>query len=270
MSLKFDTKSSPWYIEQHPMNTFLTSAPDRKTETIVTYLAAVGFLALIAVGMWLAVYATRFVPTIVNSAGEAAVYIGSIFTPKSTELSVISSTTPTTIFFGDASSTQPASVTPTVFQPKPVESIAGTETSNTYQISGVTTSAPLSGLPDLVTNIIAIGYLTSQSTDSFVVSSTVPSGSRPAVRFVVKNVGTNVTGQWRFSASIPTPVNQIYQSPMQQSLNPGDYIEYILGFDQAISGNDKMISVSANFDRAFTELTTDNNSDSTKITILGN
>jgi hypothetical protein len=91
-----------------------------------------------------------------------------------------------------------------------------------------------------------------------------------AVRFTIKNVGTNVTGQWRWSASIPTESAFIYQSQPQQSLAPGDRIEYTLGFDQAIRGFERTISVSANFDRTVAESNPNNNSASAKITVLGN
>ena len=252
------------------MNTFETNTSVRNTT--INSLAVVGFLALTVLGLWLAVYLSRFVPVAVNGIGEAAVYIGSVFTPnQEPSLSVVPTTASTTIFFGEASSTVSTSTatTPVVTKPKPVNQVAGPETSGAYQISGATTTAQFSGLSDLVVNITAIGYLETTSADSFVASSTVPSGKRPAVRFVIKNIGTNVTGPWRFSASIPTQTAYIYQSQPQQSLNPGDNIEYTLGFDQVIPGADKMVSITANFDRVAAESNADNNSASTKITILG-
>ena len=232
----------------------------------VNGLAVVGFVALVAAGMWLAVYATRFVPAVVNGAGEAAVYLGSLFTlaPEPT-LSVISTpVASTTIPFGNATST-PATSTPQ----KTVKSVAGPETSGAYQIDGATSTPTLFGLPDLIVEITAVGYLGGASASSFIASSTVPAGARPAISFTIKNIGTNAIGPWRFSASIPTSTAYIYQSQLQQSLNPGDRIDYTLGFDQAISGTDKMISITANFDRAVGESNMNNNSDSTKVTIIG-
>ncbi|MFA6278932.1 MAG: cohesin domain-containing protein [Candidatus Paceibacterota bacterium] len=264
-----DTKSAPWYTEQYHMNTFLIETFNRKTETAVTGLAVVGFISLVAAGMWLAVYSTRFVPDVVNGIGTAAVYIGSVFTPESEpSLSIVS--TPTTIFFGEASTTSAASTVETTILPKQTKTTAGANTSGVYQIGGVATTTSLYGLPDLVVNITAVGYLAAASADSFIASSTIPADSRPAVRFTIKNIGTNVTGAWRFSVSIPTQSYYIYQSQLQQSLAPGDSIDYTLGFDQAIRGSDKMISVTTNFDHAVTESNFDNNSDSTKVTILGN
>jgi len=256
------------------MNDFTMDSSENKTinrQAAVNGLAVVGFVALIASSFWLAVYAARFVPTVVNGAGEAAVYLGSLFIrtmpANRTVLSVVPTpTASTTLIF------ETASMVSTSSQPSPPlkknAMTAGTKTSDIYQISGTTTPA-LFGLSDLIVNINAVGYLGAASTDSFIASSTVPADSRPAINFTIKNIGTNTTGTWRFSASIPTQTAYIYQSQPQQSLLPGDSIDYTLGFDQAIRGSDKMISITANFDHAVTESNFDNNSTSTKVTILG-
>lgn len=252
------------------MNTNQPMTPAR--QAAINGLAVVGFIALVAAGIWLAIYSTRFVPTVVNRIGSAAVYLGSVFTPANEPtLSVVPNpTASTTISFGNASSTVSTSTTPKVVTPvksKPVATTPGDKTGGTYQIGGTTNI--LSGLPDFSITITAVGYLATTSADSFVATSTVPSGSRPAVKFTIKNVGTNVSGQWRFSASIPTQVSYIYQSQLQQSLNPGDSIEYVLGFDQANRGSNQTVSVSANFDRAVVENSYSNNNASANLTILG-
>ena len=249
------------------MNTLRTNAYIGKT--VVNGLAIAGFIALVGAGMWLAIYAARFAPTVVNGAGSAAVYLGSLFTPAP-RLSVVStSTAPTTIYFGEASSTISRSAVSTII-PGSKKTIAGNGTSGTYQIGGVTSTPALYGFSDLTVNITAVGYLTTASTDSFVAASAVPAGSRPAVTFTIKNIGTNATGSWRFSASIPTQTAYIYQSLPQQSLLPGDSIDYTLGFDQANKGTGQTISITANFDHAVSESNTNNNSASAQVTILGN
>jgi CARDB len=235
-------------------------------------LAIIGFAALVGAGMWLAVYSTRYVPGVVNRVGVAAVYLGSVFNRTPASLSVVPTASSTFISFGSASSTistsAAAHVTPV--HPGTIPTTAGTMTDGAYQIGGASATAALSGLPDFSVSIDAIGYLASSSADSFVQSSTVPSGSRPAVRFTIKNIGTNVSGSWRFSASIPTQTAYIYQSQPQQSLAPGDSIDYTLGFDQANKGAGQTISITANFDHAVAESNPDNDSAAAQITILGN
>lgn len=234
-------------------------------------LAIIGFIALMAGGLWLGVYSARFVPGAVGRLGTAAVYLGSIFTPNTPpSVAVVSTpTVSTTISFGAASSTVSKNTSAAPTGSKTVSTTAGTQTGGTYQIGGSTGVPTLSGLPDFAVTITAIGYLASASTDSFVASSTVPVGNRPAVKFTIKNIGTNVTGSWRFSANIPTQSSYIYQSQPQQSLNPGDSIDYTLGFDQPTRGANQTISIIANFDHAVGESNTNNDSASATITILG-
>jgi hypothetical protein len=237
-------------------------------------LALFGFIALVGAGMWLAIYSTRFVPTVVNGLGAAAVYLGSVFKPSNAALTVVpsptASSTPVTT---EASSTPIATAggdnTSTTGGTSTVKPAPGKETTSTVQIGGSTGTPVLSGLPDLAVTITAVGYLTSTSPDSFVATTTVPVGGRPAVKFTIKNIGTNVTGAWRFSASIPTQTAFIYQSQLQQALGPGDSIDYTLGFDQANKGVNQTVSVTANFDKAVTESNSNNDSASATLTILG-
>lgn len=240
-------------------------------------LAVVGCITLVALGIWLAVYSARYIPNLtstIDRLGAAAVSLSHIFKSASESTLSVVSTASTTISFGGATSAVArATSTPAITTPKKpmsaTSTTTGKKTNGAYQMSGTLGTASLSGLPDLTVEITDVGYFTSTSTDSFVASSTVPSGLRPAVYFTIKNVGKNVTGSWRFSASIPISSNSIYQSIPQQSLNPGDYIEYTLGFDQATKGTDKMISITVNFDYAVGESNTVNNNASTKVTILG-
>lgn len=232
-------------------------------------LAVVGFVALVLVGMYLAVYSARFVPGAVSRIGAAAVALTSVFTPAPhAGLAVIPPEASTTIPFGqgDGSSSLATSSTSAPVKHVPVATRPGTETSATIPVGG-TGVAAYSGLPDLVVTINAVGYLSNTNTASFVAAAIVPHGSRPAVKFTIKNNGTNVAGPWRFSASIPTSTVFIYQSTQQQLLNPGDSIDYTLGFDQATIGANQTISISTNFDHAISESNTSNNNASASVTV---
>jgi hypothetical protein len=244
---------------------------------VINGLAITGFIALIGAGIWLAIYSTRFVPAVVGRMGSAAVYLGSVFTPaEKPSLSVIPAIE-TTIPFGEASSTLSTSVSSTTAvtqtpEPvaKPVTPTAGKKTTSTVALGDAApTAATLSGLPDLMVKITKTGYMATSS-NTLVASSTIPAGSRPAVSFTIKNIGTNVSGAWRFSAAIPTQTAYVYESPAQQTLAPGDSIEYTLGFDQATSGTNEIVSITANFDNAIKESSSANNTASTSITVLGN
>ncbi len=129
-------------------------------------------------------------------------------------------------------------------QTTPTRGTTGTQTTRvqTTRIVPVVTST-LSGLPDLSVEIISVGYLTSASASSYRVSSVVPEEERGGVRFLVRNVGTNVSGPWRFMLSMPTSPRTTFESSNQRSLNPGASIEFTLGFDNPDSGNDRQIEV---------------------------
>ena len=235
-------------------------------------LAVVGFIALVVFGMLLAVYSARFVPTAVSRLGAAAVYVGSVFAPApKPALSVVPNATTTLPF---ASST-PATSTPAATPKTPTKPVApsyptpkaGQETSTTTQISGTHGGAALYGLADLAVVIDQKGYLATTSAQSFVASSTVPSGSRPAIVFTVKNIGTNVSGSWNFTATIPTATSYVYTAPAQQSLRPGESIQFTLGFDQANKGSGKVISIHINPNGS--DSNSANNNASTTLTILG-
>ena len=260
-----DIRNGLWYVLVYMQNTVTNTS----TRSAAMYgLAVIGFAALVGAGMWLAVYSSRFVPEAVGRIGSAAASLSAYFTPSpDTSLSVVPAAS-TTIPFGGYTPVPPASTTDERAPATAVTPTAGPETDVTAPMSD-TASVPLSGRPDLVTFITAKGYLATSSTNSFVAADIIPAGSRPAVRFTIKNIGTNATGMWRFSASIPTQTAFIYQSIPQQSLNPGDSIDYTLGFDQANRGSNQTISVTADFERTVSESNEDNNSASTKLIMLG-
>ncbi len=250
------------------MNTPVVNTPAR--EAARNGLATVGFLALVVVGMWLAIYAARFVPTAVNGIGAAAVYLGSVFTPApAPSLSVVPTAT-TTLPFSNATTTAAtttASQSSTPSKPAPVTPTPGKQTSSVTQISGTAATPSPYGFPDLAITIDRVGYLATSSAESFVASSTVPHGMRPAVEFTVRNVGTNVSSVWSFTATIPTQTSYVYTAPNQQKLNPGDSIQFTLGFDQANAGASQKISLHLN--PGGSDANTANNDASTTLTILG-
>jgi subtilase family serine protease len=67
--------------------------------------------------------------------------------------------------------------------------------------------------------------------NDFIPSSSVPKGAIFAVKFTVSNTGTNASGQWNFKAKLPTKQSYTFTSPSQQSLNPGDHIDFMLHLD---------------------------------------
>jgi subtilase family serine protease len=104
-----------------------------------------------------------------------------------------------------------------------------------------------------------VGYLTSDNTDTFISSATVPSGYNAAVKFTVRNAGTNVSGNWVFNANLPTNSSYTYNSNSQQSLRPGERIDFTLGFDRAQNGV-RTITVTVDPNNQISESSEGNNS----------
>lgn len=54
---------------------------------------------------------------------------------------------------------------------------------------------------------------------------------RNAVVFEIENQGQSESGPWKFEARLPTKKGEIFHSPTQVPLKPGNKIRFILGFE---------------------------------------
>lgn len=107
----------------------------------------------------------------------------------------------------------------------------GTKTEKTfvYYSTGPTASDP-QGVIDLEPRILEVGFV-DKATNVFTASSSPSANLRIAVRFEVVNKGTKASGSWSFNAVLPTMPLYIYSGDAQQSLLPGERIEFVIGFD---------------------------------------
>lgn len=146
--------------------------------------------------------------------------------------------------------TTPVSSTPPAPTTRPTQT-AGTPTQQNYTIpvnggvAGTGTVSNPNGKADLRPTILQIGFinrLTNAFTPITATSSTstpeIRRSERVAVRFEVENLGNKASGSWQFNAILPTIPPHTFNSDSQPSLNPGDKIEFTLGFDQTMEGND--------------------------------
>lgn len=111
---------------------------------------------------------------------------------------------------------------------------AGTPTTITYPVTVSPTSDP-NGDIDLRVEVLAYG-LVHRTTGVFEemdeIPRDLPSNKRGAIKFVVENIGTKASGEWEFEAELPTSPSYTFDSRDQDSLFPGDKIEFIIGFDR--------------------------------------
>lgn len=247
------------HMESHVTSTYTTetTAAKKPVPSATLYaFAVVGFISLILIGITLAIYSAQFIPTLVSKLGTG---VGTSTSTSSSSLSVVSATSTEytqTVIGIPTNPVNPAAQLPGVVVPP----------STNPEPSAPTYHAPY-GLSDLSTTIIATGYLTGDSTDTFVPARIIPPGARPAVKFSVSNIGTNSTGPWNFLAMIPTISGNVFNSPIEQSLNPGDHIVFTLGFNLAAPGPAQPITVVADPNNQISESNEGNNSAAAAVTI---
>ncbi|MDO8407709.1 MAG: CARDB domain-containing protein [bacterium] len=241
------------------MNGIRAHTPAR--QAALTGLAVVGFVALVGLGLVLAVYSARYVPGIASRLGLA---------PAPASLLDVVPTASTTLPFDEDASTAietsaPEIVAPPVTKPKPIAAGPGHESNTSYVTNG---PVALYGLPDLTVVIEGVGYGVATDFGGFIASPVIPHSAMGAVKFRIVNIGTNATGPWTFSASLPTNPVTIRAFPMPVPLNPGDSVEFVLDFTQLSSGN-QMVSVSADPGHQVFESNENNNSAAVPLVILG-
>ncbi len=85
------------------------------------------------------------------------------------------------------------------------------------------------GNPDLSITIVGTGIIDPIS-KQFVSTNSIGANNEIAVKFQVRNIGTNVSGPWTLRLNMPSRTTPTYDS-YQPSLKPGSGIEYTGSFD---------------------------------------
>ena len=177
-----------------------------------------------------------FIDFVPNGASTPTVTGSTVVTIENTVLTGSAGT------LGGAAPTAPTppAIPPVPRPTTPVVPTVGTPTTIVTPINTIPSSNP-NGYVDLTGRIIEIGIV-DNATGAFTASSTparLPQGGRIAIRFAIENKGTKTSPTFTFNAVLPTFPAHVYSSPNQVALNPGDRIEYTIGFDafaQASSG----------------------------------
>ncbi len=93
------------------------------------------------------------------------------------------------------------------------------------------------GNPDLSIDLIGVGFV-DQKTGILYYSNEIGKDNIIGVKFQVKNIGTNISKEWRLKIIVPSKTTPEYISDYQISLKPGDRIEYTTSFENPVdTGN---------------------------------
>ena len=198
-----------------------------------------------------------------NRFVDVAVYVD--FTPNGASKATVTGKTTLTIENDSIAGSPTATVQPATpnTQQTYVAPSAGPATTQTYRLgsNGTQVSNP-NGSVDLVARIVEVGIVSSSGV--FTASSTpslssLTGGNRIAVHFSIENDGTKISPQFNFNAVLPTLPIDIFSSPMQQSLAPGDRIEFTMGFDSFDNSSARVFTVNADPSGSINEANKANN-----------
>ncbi len=152
-------------------------------------LAIVGFGALLIAGIFLAIYAARYIPETLSRLSSAVILSSD---PEDNNEAPAATTTPTT----PTRPTTPATTTPT----RPTTPTTPTTPVIGYYPPVVTQTTPnLYGQADLALVNVEAGYFRGSS---FVEDDQVPDGRDAALKFTVRNIGTNAASNWRIRVDV--------------------------------------------------------------------
>lgn len=259
-----------------------TTVHETKTRgAAVNALAVVGFIALILLGMGLAIYAARFMPTALSGLGEAAVSLSSVFNPDGNDIEVVADDdypnndgTVVTLPIGPSTpdTTNPSTVpsTPSYTPPPATGGPLYTPPAPTYGVITIPSGGSATnyyGDPDLVIEIIAIGYLRDNGDlDSFVEDDRIPRNKDGAVKFRIANRGTDESGRFEIEIKVKTAGGTDTDTVTAPSMRPGASVISFGVFDSNRSGNVD-ITLEADPDDDVDESNERNNEDSEDVTV---
>ncbi|HRH24550.1 MAG TPA: CARDB domain-containing protein [Candidatus Paceibacterota bacterium] len=226
-------------------------APKKAT---INGLAVIGFFGLVIAGMLLAVYASRYVPETLSRL-SSAVYLSS-----DSANSGKATTTPTVT----TKPTTPVVVTPvaTTSTPELPDETGYTPRTTVYNPPRVISSGPkLYGQADLALVDVEVGYLRS---GRFIEDDTVPANRDMALRFTVRNSGTNIASGWQVRVSVEGERDAVATGGL---LYPNGYQNFELRVTNPREGRNLETEIDVDYRNAVNESNERNNDDSVEVDV---
>ncbi len=209
-------------------------------DIVVKLLAITGFLVTIAVILWGAVEGAKRAPQAFSSLASIAESIESYRPQSESPTTAVTEATVTEEVSAPvgAPETEVAQDYPVIETPRE-EVVAATPPEMKKEpapaVTPVVTSATPAPKKDVLTVTVGSSDLKMTILGSGIIRNEIFSytnrydtDERNALRFDVKNVGSQVSDVWYFNVVLPS--GKVYTSPKQVALRPQDHIEFTLGF----------------------------------------
>ncbi len=171
---------------------------------------------------------------------------------------------------GDATSTQQNITntnTPVKTNSNPtVNTSVTSNTKTTY--SNIQVQKTYYGKPDLQITLIGTGIIDPAS-GQFTLTNYAGFNDEIAIRFEVKNIGTNISGPWKLRINTPSRTTPYYDSAYQTSIKPGDRIIFTTSFNSPTATGINTAYITADPLNVVNEISESNNQITVPIKIEG-
>lgn len=186
---------------------------EKAKDSFLTALMSAGILLAVLLLLWIPFKVIPFM--FGNGSNFVSTTLSSLFVPGQLAPSQSSSTT-------DSNNN------------KPVSTNVSTNTGTGTTYSNLQTQKVYYGKPDLQVTLVSTGIIDPASKE-FVQTNYAGFNDEVAIKFEVKNIGTNVTGAWKLRINAPSRTTPYYDSESQPSMKPGDRIVYTTTFNSPLA-----------------------------------
>jgi len=180
--------------------------------------------------------------TALMSAGIVLVVLFLIWVPLSLIPSIygngskyVSTTLSSMLIPNEATSTEENNLNDTTSKSantQPVTTSATPNTVTTY--SNAPVQPAYYGKSDLEITLVNTGII-DPATKQYIQTNYAGFNDEIAIRFQVKNIGTNVSGNWKLRINSPSRTTPYYDSDYQQSIRPGDRMIFTTSFNSPVA-----------------------------------
>jgi hypothetical protein len=131
-------------------------------------------------------------------------------------------------------------------------------TDNSNTVTNTQVQRNYYGKSDLQVSVLGTGIIDPIS-KQFISTSYAGSADEIAIKFVVKNAGTNISGAWKLRIVTPSRTTPYYDSDYQKSIKPGDMIVFTTSYNNPQTNGVNNVFITADPLNMIDEISESNN-----------